>query len=385
MHRQQVPRSVYVHIPFCKHKCYYCDFNTYAVQGQPVSDYLHALELELHQTVEQLPPGQIDTIFVGGGTPTILDNEQMRYLITMLEQAFPDRSPSLEFTMEANPGTTAPDKLQVMRAGGVNRISFGVQSFQNELLEAIGRIHRVDEVYESIEWAREAGFDNLSIDLMFGLPRQTLDNVEQSVNKALALKLPHYSLYSLKVEEQTLFHTWYEQNRLPLPAEEEELAMYRLIMHKLEAAGYHQYEISNFASPGKESRHNIGYWCNHSYYGLGAGAHGYTRGRRHVNVKGVQEYIAAATAGLPIAEQWEVSREEAMEDYMMVGLRMNEGIHQAAFREQFGVHVDTVFASQLAACIENGLLERTITGFRLTERGRELGNEVFAAFVGVHV
>ncbi|GIQ69715.1 oxygen-independent coproporphyrinogen III oxidase [Xylanibacillus composti] len=384
MHHQQAPRSVYVHIPFCKHKCYYCDFNTYAVQGQPVWDYLHALAAEMQQTVKRVPPGQIDTIFVGGGTPTILDNEQMRFLTDMLDQAFPERSPDLEFTMEANPGTTAPDKLQIMREGGVNRISFGVQSFQNELLEAIGRIHRVDEVYQSIEWARAAGLNNLSIDLMFGLPKQSLDHVEQSVDKALALELPHYSLYSLKVEEHTLFHTLYEQNRLPLPEEEEELAMYRLIMKKLESAGYRQYEISNFASPGKESRHNIGYWRNRSYYGLGAGAHGYVQGRRHVNVKGVQAYIEAAAGGLPVAEQWDVSREEAMEDFMMVGLRMNEGVSEADFAEQFGISLEEGFAPELAVCVEKGLLEKSDKGYRLTAVGRELGNEVFAAFVGVH-
>lgn len=385
MRTQQPPRAVYVHIPFCKHKCFYCDFNTYAVQGQPVWDYLHALESEIRQTVEQVPPGQIESIFVGGGTPTILDTEQMSFLLDRLKQAFPDRSPSMEFTMEANPGTTAPDKLQVMREGGVNRISFGVQSFQNELLEAIGRIHRVDEVYQSIEWAREAGFDNLSIDLMFGLPRQTLDDIEQSVDKALSLKLPHYSLYSLKVEEHTLFHTLYEQNRLPLPEEEEELAMYRLIMERLIASGYQQYEISNFALPGRASRHNIGYWRNQSYYGLGAGAHGYVQGRRHVNVKAVQAYIAAANAGLPIHEQWEVSREEAMEDFMMVGLRMNEGVSQKAFIEQFGMRLEEGFAQQLADCVRKGLLEQTAEGYRLTAVGRELGNEVFASFIGVHV
>lgn len=276
----RAPRAVYIHIPFCTNKCHYCDFNSYVLKGQPVMDYLRAMEQEMAYTVEQYPPGVIDTIFVGGGTPTVLTPDQMSYFLESVRKAFPNWSPSIEFSMESNPGTTDLDKLRAMRDGGVNRISFGVQSFNNDLLHGIGRIHNTDDVYRSIENAHKAGFSNMSIDLMFGLPNQTVEMLDHSVTKALELNLPHLSIYSLKVEENTLFHAMYHRNELPLPSEEDELDMYMLIMDRMKAAGYEQYEISNFAKPGYESRHNTVYWRNEDYYGIGAGAHGYVnRGR----------------------------------------------------------------------------------------------------------
>ncbi|MBW7459754.1 radical SAM family heme chaperone HemW, partial [Paenibacillus sepulcri] len=295
------PSALYIHIPFCTNKCFYCDFNSYVLKGQPVDDYLTALEHEMELTAAALPPQEIRTVFVGGGTPTVLNPVQMERFLSSVKRHFPLYG-DLEFTMEANPGTTDPDKLAAMRAGGVNRISFGVQSFDNGLLEWIGRIHNVDDVYRSIENARAAGFDNLSIDLMFGLPGQTVQLLSESVDRALALELPHYSLYGLKVEENTLFHAMYERNELPLPPEDDELAMYMLLIEKLKGAGFHHYEISNFAKPGFESRHNTTYWRNEPYYGLGAGAHGYARGERHMNIKGVQPYIDAAGVRLPRLE-----------------------------------------------------------------------------------
>lgn len=375
------PTALYVHIPFCKHKCHYCDFNTYAVQGQPVDDYLDALEQEMQRTVHQIPPAEMETIFVGGGTPTILNQEQMTRFLTSLQTYFPHRLADYEFTMEANPGTVDKHKLEVMRAGGVNRLSFGVQSFDNRLLHGLGRIHDRDQVYESIRLAKQAGFDNISIDLMFGLPGQTLDHMTESLERALELDLQHYSLYSLKIEEHTLFHTLYERGELPLPDEEEEVQMYEWIMNTLKQAGYVQYEISNFAKPGYESMHNQKYWLNHSYYGLGAGAHGYVQGIRHVNVKAVKDYIMKAQEALPVLEKNEVSEAEAMEDFMMVGLRLLRGVRREDFFAQFQQELEDVFATPLRTLMEQGLLERTAEGFRLTERGVWLGNEVFASFL----
>ncbi|GJM74625.1 hypothetical protein HMSSN036_68410 [Paenibacillus macerans] len=266
-----------------------------------------------------------------------------------MRKHFPRWASGIEFTMEANPGTTDREKLAVMKAGGVNRVSFGVQAFQNELLSGIGRIHNTDDVYRSLENARAAGLDNLSIDLMFGLPNQTVEMLDYSVSRALELGLSHYSIYSLKVEENTLFHTLYQKNQLPLPSEEDELKMYLLLMERMAQAGYKQYEISNFAKPGYESRHNITYWRNEDYYGLGAGAHGYVARQRHVNIKGVNPYVEAAGQGLPRLEQFAVSREEAMEDFVMVGLRMLDGIRKEDFRAQFGAasEMDRIFARPL--------------------------------------
>ncbi|WP_163858296.1 radical SAM family heme chaperone HemW [Paenibacillus elgii] len=382
LQRTQTPQAVYIHIPFCTNKCHYCDFNSYVLKGQPVMDYLDALEREMERTVQAVPPGEIETIFVGGGTPTVLTPEQMEVFLRRVRAYFPAWSPQLEFTMEANPGTTDLEKLQAMKEGGVNRISFGVQSFDNGLLEGIGRIHNTDDVYRSLENARKAGFTNLSIDLMFGLPKQTKAVMEATLKEALALDLPHYSIYSLKVEENTLFHTLYERGQLPLPEEDEEIGMFLLIMERLRSAGYGQYEISNFARSGYESRHNAMYWRNQSYYGLGAGAHGYVHGQRHVNIKGVQPYIDATRSGLPLLEKSAVEVHEAMEDFMMVGLRMLGGVRKADFNEQFGMELDDVFGHVLQRQCSLGLIEGSAGGYKLSERGVLLGNEVFGEFLG---
>jgi putative oxygen-independent coproporphyrinogen III oxidase len=381
-HNGRPPEAVYIHIPFCTNKCFYCDFNSYVLKDQPVMEYLYALDREMELTVKNTPPGVIKTIFVGGGTPTVLKPDEMAYFLQSVRRHFPQWDENIEFSMEANPGTTDIDKLRVMKEGGVNRVSFGVQAFQNELLSGIGRIHDVDDVYRSLENARAAGLDNLSLDLMFGLPNQTVDMLRESIDKALALDLPHYSIYSLKVEENTLFHTLFNKNKLPLPNEEDELAMYLLLMSTMEAAGYTQYEISNFAKPGLESRHNITYWRNEDYYGLGAGAHGYVGRQRHMNIKGVNPYNEATRSGLPRLDSFPISEQEAMEDFMMVGLRMREGVSDTAFRSQFGKSLEDIFAGSLHKMLKAGLLEQSGETYRLSKQGILFGNDVFGEFVG---
>jgi len=376
------PRAVYIHIPFCTNKCHYCDFNSVVLQGQPVMEYLQALEREMEYTVQMMPPDRIDTIFVGGGTPTVLTPEQMAYFLRSVRTYFPNQAVNVEFSMEANPGTVDEEKLAAMKAGGVNRLSFGVQSFDNKLLHDIGRIHDTSDVYRSLEAARQAGFTNMSIDLMFGLPNQTLEQLDHTLSAALALDLPHYSIYSLKVEENTLFYKLYQRDELPLPDEDTELEMYRLIMDRLQAAGYEQYEISNFARPGYESRHNMTYWRNEPYYGIGAGAHGYAARLRHMNIKGVQPYIRTCQTGLPRAEEHPVSEQEAMEDFMMVGLRMMRGVSNEDFRRQFQVSIEEAFGQTIASLIDQGLLERTEHGYKLSKQGLIYGNDVFGAFLG---
>ncbi|MFB9325511.1 radical SAM family heme chaperone HemW [Paenibacillus aurantiacus] len=380
------PRALYIHIPFCTNKCHYCDFTSYVLKGQPVDEYLEALEREMIATVQAMPPEEIRTVFVGGGTPTVLTPPQMERFLAMVKRHFP-LAADVEFSMEANPGTVEPDKLAAMREGGVNRISFGVQSFDNALLERIGRIHNVDDVYRSIEQARTAGFSNLSIDLMFGLPGQSVETLADSVTRALALELTHYSLYGLKVEENTLFHKLYERNELLLPPEEDELAMYMHLIDRLTGAGYGHYEISNFAKPGYESRHNITYWRNEPYYGIGAGAHGYAKGLRHVNVKGVQPYIDATLTRLPRLSTETVDEREAMEDFMMVGLRLLGGVKNEDFMAQFeGRRIEEAFGETISRLVSDGLLERVTDtgngGYKLSAKGVPLGNEVFGAFLG---
>ncbi|GAB7386302.1 radical SAM family heme chaperone HemW [Bacillaceae bacterium] len=377
-------KSVYIHIPFCTNKCYYCDFNSYVTQNeQIVWDYLEALVREMEATVQNRPPQQIRTIYVGGGTPTFLNAAQMAFFLEKVnEYFFPFAAGQLEFTMEANPGTVDREKLALMREGGVNRISFGAQSFDDRLLRNLGRIHDAREVERSVALAREAGFDNLSLDLMFGLPEQTPAILRETLQRAFALDLEHYSAYSLKVEENTLFHTWYEKGELALPEEEEELAMYLLVIEEMERRGYRRYEISNFAKPGFESRHNMTYWRNDEYYGLGAGAHGYVDGRRHVNAGPLQRYLALVRKnGLPRVEEFSVSERERMEDHMILGLRLREGVSRAEFRRRYGRSLEEVFGDEVEELLHAGLLEEDGDFLRLTEKGLPLGNEVFARFL----
>lgn len=377
------PRSVYIHIPFCTNKCHYCDFNSFVTQNpQLIWDYLDALRTEMERTFALTPPDRIDTIFVGGGTPTFLDHAQMRsFLETVQAILGPRLSADCEWTMEANPGTTDREKLDIMRSYGVNRLSFGVQAFDDGLLARLGRIHQVKDVYESVDHARAAGFDNLSIDLMFGLPGQTMELFSDSIRQALTLPITHLSAYSLKVEENTLFHTLYQKGQLPLPDEDTELTMYMLLIEEMERHGYAMYEISNFAVPGWESRHNKTYWFNDEYYGLGAGAHGYVHGRRHVNAGPLVQYMKLAREGLPRVEEFEVTRQMAMEDQMILGLRLREGVDRERFLRRFGVTMEEVFGDIVRQEVERGMLEYVDGHLRLTRKGLPLGNEVFARFL----
>lgn len=376
-------QSVYIHIPFCTNKCYYCDFNSFVTNNpQLIWDYLEALKREMERTFANQPISRLKTIFVGGGTPTFLDHAQMRAFLEMVQEHLGGYfSDELEFTMEANPGTTDVEKLRLMRELGVNRLSFGVQSFDNALLKRLGRIHDTNDVYRSIENARTVGFDNVSIDLMFGLPDQTIEIFRQTLDKAFELQTTHFSAYSLKVEENTLFHTLYQKDQLPLPSEDDELAMYLILIEEMEKRGYKHYEISNFAKSGFESKHNKTYWLNDEYYGLGAGAHGYVNGERHVNAGPLAVYLQMSREGLPRVEQFGVSREDAMEEQMILGLRLMEGVDLARFAARFGVSAHEIFGSIIEEEIAKGMLEEEAGFLRLTKQGLPLGNEVFARFL----
>ncbi|RAL26046.1 radical SAM family heme chaperone HemW [Thermoflavimicrobium daqui] len=376
------PKAVYIHIPFCTNKCHYCDFTAYVVDGQPVDDYITALEQEMELITREVPPKEIDTIFIGGGTPTVLSPKQMERLLTSIAKFFPHRSPTLEFTVEANPGTTGMELLQVMRAGGINRISFGAQTFRHDLLQKIGRIHGVREIEQSVEQARQAGFDNLSLDLMFGLPDQTVDDMKETLSEAVKLAPDHFSCYSLKIEEGTLFHHLYEREQLPLPSEDDELQMYNLIRNQLYKEGYEQYEVSNFAKPGKESKHNTVYWLNEEYYGLGTGAHGYIHKVRYANIKGVKEYIRKLQEQKrPMQESYQVSEREDMENFMILGLRLLKGVSRARFHSLYHKSLEEVYGSVIEHFVQLGLLVRNHDRIKLTDKGLIYGNEVFASFL----
>lgn len=376
-------KAVYIHIPFCAHKCFYCDFATYTAKNQPIDAYLDALEQEMSAMLAVEPAAApIETIFVGGGTPTVLTAAQLTRFLNIVERHFPQRAAQLEFTMEANPGTVDAEKLAVMRAGGVNRLSFGAQSFNEQLLTAIGRDHDAEAVLHSLEEAKRAGFTNVSLDLMFGLPQQTVKHMQSTLDVALDLGIQHFSAYALKVEQNTRFFTLQQQGKLPLPSDDEEYDMYQLVRQRMREAGYFQYEISNFSQKGYESKHNLTYWFNEPYYGFGVGAHAYTNGKRYANARGVKQYIQTLAGGLlPRVEQYEVTRQEDIENTMMLGLRLAEGVSFARFRQRFETELTDVYGAEIAALVQKGWLVRTPKGVRLTENGLLWGNEVFARFL----
>ncbi len=375
-------KSAYFHIPFCAQICYYCDFNKVFFQGQPVDEYLQAMEREMKKTVEVFLNERLDTLFVGGGTPTVLEMKQLDFLLESIYKHFRFSKDEVEFTFEANPNELSKEKLQLLKAAGVNRLSFGVQTFHDSLLKTIGRTHRYGDVMRTISLAKEVGFDNISIDLMYGLPNQTLQQFQEDLEIAFSLDIQHISAYSLIIEPKTIFYNLWRKGTLPLPSEEEEAEMYEEAMRQMELHGYQQYEISNYARPGFQSRHNLTYWNNEEYYGIGAGAHSYVDGVRRVNIGPIKQYIAKVQeTGLPYREVHRVTWMEQMEEEMFLGLRKTEGVSKRRFSEKFGRDMHDVFGAAIRAERQKGLLEETDTHVRLTRRGRLLGNEVFQAFL----
>ncbi|KUP41853.1 radical SAM family heme chaperone HemW [Bacillus halotolerans] len=376
-------KSAYIHIPFCEHICHYCDFNKYFIQSQPVGEYLNALEKEMINTIEKTGQPDLDTIFIGGGTPTSLSEDQLKKLMDMVSRVLKPSDTLKEFAVEANPDDLSAEKLKILKEAGVNRLSFGVQTFEDDLLEKIGRVHKQKDVFASFERAREIGFENISLDLMFGLPGQTLKHLDHSLKTALSLNAEHYSVYSLIVEPKTVFYNLMQKGRLHLPAQEQEAEMYETVMSRMEAAGIHQYEISNFAKQGMESKHNLTYWSNEEYFGFGAGAHGYIGGIRTVNVGPVKHYIDLITEkGFPYRDTHEVTMEEQIEEEMFLGLRKTSGVSKKRFEEKYGRSLDKLFPGVLKELSEKGLILNTESAVCLTHQGKLLGNEVFGAFLG---
>ncbi|MBX5436464.1 MAG: oxygen-independent coproporphyrinogen III oxidase [Alicyclobacillaceae bacterium] len=376
------PAALYVHIPFCASRCHYCDFTTYVAPDDAVEAYVAALVREWELVADQAAR-PLQTVFFGGGTPSLLDARRWQRLLAALHRWF-ELAPDAEVTVEANPGTVDAEKFAVWRSAGVNRLSFGAQTFNDRLLAAIGRSHDARAVCTSVERAVRAGFTRINLDLMFGLPGQTLADVEMAVQTAVDLGVEHVSAYWLKVEPGTPFHEWHQQGRLQLPGEDLEADMYELVRERLQANGYVHYEVSNFARPGGESRHNLVYWRNEPYLGTGVGAHGYAYGVRYENVRSLAAYGRRLAEGVrPVASFQPVTPAESAENTMMLGLRLREGVSVAAFERRHGVPADRLFGEELAHLQRLGLVERCQGRVRLTERAWPVANAVFEAFVGV--
>ena len=373
---QKKPTSAYVHIPFCTQICYYCDFSKVFIKNQPVDAYLE----HLIQETRSYEIGKLRTLYIGGGTPTALSAQQLAYLLTELPKVM-DLSELEEFTIEANPGDLDPDKIAVLKDSQVNRVSLGVQTFDNKMLKKIGRSHKEQDIYDNIRHLKQAGFDNISIDLIYALPGQTMEQVKENVAKAIDLDIPHMSLYSLILENHTVFMNRMRRGKLPLPKEELEAEMFEYIIEELEKAGFEHYEISNFSKPGFESRHNLVYWDNAEYYGLGAGASGYVDGIRYKNHGPIRHYLEAVEAGKARITEEHLTLEEKMEEELFLGLRKKTGVSKARFEEKFGVSFDQRYGQVVASLTEQGLLVPDDKQVRMTKRGLFLGDTVAEKFI----
>ena len=399
--------SIYLHIPFCKHRCAYCDFNTYAGQEPLIPVYVEALIKEIEFIGKHAGQRlEYSTVFFGGGTPSLLTGPQIDSVMSALFSAF-NVSADAEVTIEANPGTISPDKLDAIRKAGINRISFGVQSSNTEELRMLERSHDFFTVIEAVSTARKAGFDNLNLDLIYALPEQTLASWQTTVKRVLELQPEHISAYALTLEHGTPFGRWSQRGLLPLPNPDLAADMYEWAMEFLEENGYVQYEISNWAKdngrlttdhgqPSFACKHNLQYWRSLPYLGLGAGAHGYAGGKRYSNVLRIKTYIDRLTnsqyTNLPFplspatVNHHKQTLKDDISDYMINNLRLvKAGVADSDFRSRFGGGLLDIFPKEMEELIRNGLIEKKTSDssevFRLTRRGRLLGNRVFQQFV----
>jgi oxygen-independent coproporphyrinogen-3 oxidase len=353
------------------------------LKDQPVDGYLDLLEKEMALTLKTLPTNYLETIFVGGGTPTALSSTQLADLCESINHQLPFNDKT-EFTFEANPGDLSSEKFEILKAAGVNRISFGVQTFNETLLKKIGRTHRPSDVFQSIEWAKEAGFENISIDLIYGLPEQTLKDFEETLKIAFSLNIPHFSGYSLIIEPKTVFYNQMRKGKLLVVGEEMEAKMYSTLMDQMAAHGYQQYEISNFSKVGFESKHNLTYWNNDLYYGFGAGAHSYVNGYRRANYGPLKKYMEPLEREeLPIMDEHLVTKVEKMEEEMFLGLRKTKGVNITTFEMRYGVSPLEYFSEPIQYVKKRNLIEIADGHIFLTRQGKFLGNEVFQSFIGI--
>ncbi len=374
--------SLYLHVPFCHTRCHYCDFNTYAGILPLREPYVRALltEIELAGKMVQIAantPRRSRTIFFGGGTPSMLSVPQISRLLDACFKAFLVDEDA-EITLEANPGTLSQEQLQGLHTAGINRLSMGAQSFDAELLTTLGRIHSPDEITQAVHYARAAGFTSLNLDFMFGLPGQTMQHWRDTLERALALHPDHFSLYSLIIEEGTPFHTWTAEGRIT-PGDEDLCAdMYEYADELLTHAGYINYEISNWALPDQHSRHNLTYWQNLPYIGMGAGAYSSFGNRRFSNERDPLAYIKQLKAGrIPEVENEVIAHEQAMAETSFLALRTAIGLHLPTFEQRFAQSFAQFVGNRLHIVEEAGLLEQEDGWLRLSQRGRLLGNEVF--------
>ncbi|MDB2074549.1 radical SAM family heme chaperone HemW [Clostridium paraputrificum] len=369
--------ALYIHIPFCKQKCFYCDFPSYARKDDLMSDYIEALLIELKEKIKAY---KVRSLFIGGGTPSYLNEENLRKLMKVMKNI--NFIEDAEKTIECNPGTVSEEKFNIMKEGGINRLSFGLQTTKNNLLKGIGRIHTFEAFKDNYNLARSVGFNNINIDMMFGLPNQSVKDWTDSLEEVAKLNPEHISAYSLIIEEGTPFYKLYNEDKLKLPSEEEEREMYKKCKDILIENGYHQYEISNYAKEGKECLHNEVYWMCDEYIGVGASSSSYIDGKRIKNIDDLREYIKRIGISESIVDEEIINtKNDDIEEFMFMGLRMNCGIKEEEFKRRFHTDIDNVYKDVIEGNINKGLLERKRGRIYLTDKGIELSNMVMSDMI----
>lgn len=373
--------GLYVHIPFCRRKCLYCDFSSYTGAEHLFPAYTTALCQQIADQGGMLRKPGVDTVYIGGGTPSILPVSLLERILVSLADSFAIAG-GAEISIEANPGTVTQEQLLQLNSLGINRLSFGVQSFNAELLAALGRIHTAADGMEAVEYAYAAGFNNVSIDLMYGLPGQTAAGFARELKTAAALNTAHISVYGLKLEAGTPLAEAYDQGRLAMPDEAEEEAMYDIMADYLPGQGLLRYEISNFARPGMECRHNLKYWQYRPYLGLGTAAHSFLNRQRTSSTTDIQEYIAAVSAGRsPVVMRESINRGDAMAEFIFLALRTAQGMSFTDFTRHFAVQFYEQFGIIMEELRSQGLLAADDKRLWLTEKGMKFGNIVFGSFL----
>lgn len=371
--------GIYIHIPFCKQKCYYCDFISFANKEEKQEQYIKAIKKEID--TYQLEKYNVTTIYIGGGTPSYIKSKYIVELMEKLKSKLTNNETEfdkMEITIEVNPGTVTKEKLQDFKSCGINRLSIGLQTTNNHLLRQIGRIHTYEEFLDTYNWAKQVGFENINVDLMLGLPNQTIKDLKDSLEKVIKLGATHISVYSLIIEDGTVISKLLDEGKVELPSEELEREMYWYVKNTLELNGYKHYEISNFAKENKESKHNMNCWKQKEYIGLGVAAHSYLNDTRFSNTNNIENYIDNV-------ENKDIEEVQSLEDkqdeFMLLGMRMLDGVDIAVFKQKFGKNPIYLYKDKLNELVEEGLVVVDLNHIRLTNKGLDLANLVFEEFV----
>lgn len=374
--------GLYLHLPFCISKCPYCDFNSYQLkEDNQISSYISALYQEITTYSKKLKKSNIKTIYLGGGTPTILSGVQIYNILEFCKSKF-TIDKDAEITIEANPGTLDGEKIKLLIESGINRLSLGAQSFNNLFLKKLGRIHNTQDIIDSYYLAREIGFSNINIDIMFALPDQTTEDLQATLKKAISLKPDHLSLYNLTIKPGTEYYKKHKRGELKLPTEDEEFEMYNWVINFLEESGFEHYEIANFARPHKRSMHNLIYWQNKPYLGIGAGAYSFIKGYRYMNYENPAIYIKEIMSGtLPVDSGEKLSLRKRMIETIILGLRTKDGVSYKKYKKRFRVNLNDIFFKQIDKLVNLGLLQKDNYRIKLTRKGIFLANTVFREFI----